>query len=152
MAHDTSYADAQLALHTIDERRREVADEVGVPRWYWWGVALGWVAVGAVADTGNPWATGASTLVFGAAHAAAASHALSGQQASSQLRVRRDLVGGHLRSAVLAVIVALGALTVALGFLADADGARHPATMASVVPAVIVLCGGPGLVRRLVRR
>ena len=33
--------EARLALDTIDRGRRRVIDEIDLPRWYWWGLALG---------------------------------------------------------------------------------------------------------------
>ena len=70
MASDLTYAEAQAALTSIDDRQRQVIAEIGMPRGYWWAVAAGWVALGVVVDLGNPWATGVATLLFGAAHAA----------------------------------------------------------------------------------
>jgi hypothetical protein len=57
---------------------------------------------------------------------------------------------------VLGFLVAMTAATVAVALVLDADGARHPAVLASAVVAVLVLVGGPGLVAwargRAVRR
>ncbi len=43
-------------------------------------------------------------------------------------------------------------MTVALAFAANADGARHPVTIASIVVGVAVICGGPGLMAAVRRR
>jgi hypothetical protein len=50
MANDITDAEARLALRSIEERRREVIAEIDMPRWYWWGLALGWIVLGFVAD------------------------------------------------------------------------------------------------------
>ena len=70
----------------------------------------------------------------------------------SQLSVRADVAGPHIRTLVLGYLVGLAAVTVGLGWLADADGARHPVTMASIVVAVAVVCGGPNLMAAVRRR
>jgi hypothetical protein len=44
---------------------------------------------------------------------------------------------------VFGFLIGLAGVTVAAGFAADADGAEHPATMASVLVAVMILLGGP---------
>lgn len=40
--------------------------KVGLPRVYWWGLAAGWVALGAIGEFGPDWLTIAATLLFGA--------------------------------------------------------------------------------------
>jgi hypothetical protein len=143
--NDISEADARLALSSIQQRRRQVIAEIDLPRWYWWGVALGWVALGVVTDLGYAWATVGATLAFGAAHSTVAPRVLSGRHKSRQLSVRADLVSRHTPALVLGFLVAMALVTVVLGVLVYADGAGHPVTIASVVVAVAVLCGGPSL-------
>jgi hypothetical protein len=46
----------------------------------------------------------------------------------------------------------MATVTVALALLAHADGAGHPATIASVVVAVAVAFGGPSLMAAVRRR
>jgi len=62
--------EARAALETIERGRLRVIDEIDLPSWYWWGLALGWIGVGFIADLGHPWVTLAATLTFGAVHAA----------------------------------------------------------------------------------
>lgn len=59
-----------------------------MPRWYWWGLAIGWVALGVLTDLEHPWLTAVATLVFGAVHASVAPRVLSGRHRSQQLSVR----------------------------------------------------------------
>jgi hypothetical protein len=142
---DIGEADAQLALGTIEQRRREVIAEIDMPRWYWWGVALGWVALGVISDLQHPWATLAATLVFGAVHSTVAQRVLSGRHGSSQLSVRADVVDRRIPALVIGYLLVLGGATVGLALLARADGAGHPVTWASVIVALAVLGGGPSL-------
>jgi hypothetical protein len=152
MTHPISDADARLALGSIERRRLQVIAEIDMPRWYWWGLALAWVALGVVADLAHPWATAAATLAFGAVHSAVAPRVLSGRHRSERLSVHGDMVSRHLPALLLGCLVGLAAVTIGLGFLANADGAGHPATMASVIVAVAIVCGGPLLMAAVRRR
>jgi hypothetical protein len=116
-----------------------------VPRWYWWGVALGWLALGAVTDLDHAWLTAMATLLFGAVHSSVAQHVLSGRHRSSQLSVRADVVDRRVPLLVLGFLVALALVTIGLALLFDADGAGHPVTIAGLVVAVAVLGIGPQL-------
>jgi hypothetical protein len=53
---------------------------------------------------------------------------------------------------VIGCVAALGALTVALGWAATADGANHPVTIASAFVALTILLGRPQLVAWIRRR
>ena len=79
--------EARAALDTIDRGRRRVIDEIDLPRWYWWGLALGWIALGYITDLKHPWLTAAATLLFGAVHAAVAPRVASGRHRTHQLSV-----------------------------------------------------------------
>jgi hypothetical protein len=139
--------EARAALDTIERSRLRVIDEIDVPWWYWWGLALGWIALGVIADVGPDWLTTVATVVFGAAHASVAPRVISGRHASSDLSVRAALAPPHLARIVIGALIALGALTVGLALLARADGAGHPVTIASVIVALIIVLGGPLMLR-----
>jgi hypothetical protein len=148
--------EARLALDVVEHRRQQVAAEIDVPGWYWASMAGGWVVLGALGTWASPWVAAAATLVFGAVHAAVAPSVVSGRRGSSQLRVRRELVGRQVTVLVLGFLVAMTVVTVGVALVLDADGARHAGLLASVLVAGLVLVGGPGLVgwarRRAVRR
>ena len=144
--------EAQASLDTIERSRVRVIHEVNVPWWYWSGLALGWIALGVIADVGPDWLTTVATVMFGAAHAAAAPRVISGRHASRRLSVRASLAPPHLPQIVIGALVALGALTVGLALLARTDGADHPVTIASLLVAVIIVLGGPLLLSTARRR
>ena len=48
MEREISPLEARAALDTIDRGRRQVVDEIDLPPWYWWGLALGWVGLGII--------------------------------------------------------------------------------------------------------
>jgi hypothetical protein len=152
MAAPISDAEARLALGSVAHRRQQVLAEIGVPTWYWLVVAAGWVVLGILADYGPAWATTVATLLFGAAQSTIAPRVLSGRRASPQLSISRDLVSRRIPVLVIGFLLVMTAATVGLALLFNADGARHPAALASVVVALLVLTGGPALLAVLRRR
>lgn len=139
-------SEARFALSSIERRRQQVIAEINVPPWYWFFLAGGWVLLGLLADFGPPWATIAATVLFGAVHAGISPRVLSGRRASSELSIRGDLVSRRLPALVIGFLLVMTAVTVGLALALNADGARHAATWASVVVALLVLVGGPTLV------
>jgi hypothetical protein len=145
-------AEARYALSSIEERRKQVIAEINVPPWYWLALAAGWVALGVISDFAPAWVVIAATLLFGAAHATVAPRVLSGRRASSQLSVRGELVDRRIPILIIGLLVVMVAVTVVLALLLHADGARHPATWASVVVAALLLVEGPALMGTVRRR
>jgi hypothetical protein len=142
---EVSDDEARAALGLVERGRREVIDEIDVPAWYWWALAVGWVAIGVLNDVAGAWPIAIGTLVFGAGHAAVARHVLDGRHRSDRLSVRADVVGRHVPLLVIGSLLLMGALTVGFALLARADGTEHPATAASVVVALLILACGPRL-------
>jgi hypothetical protein len=144
--------EARSALDTIDRDRRRVIEEIELPRWYWWGLALGWIALGFITDLRYPWITAAATLVFGAVHAAVAPRVASGRHRTHRLSVSAELAGRKTFPLIISALIALACLTVVGSLAASADGARHPVTIASMVVAVLIVLGGPQLLGSVRRR
>lgn len=145
---------AQDALDAARRAQRAVAEQVGLPRAYWWALAAGWLILGLLGDFAPSWVATTATIVFALGHSIIAPQLLDGRRRTSHLQVSRDVAGGRTPLAAIGVLMIMVALTVALGFALDADGAAHPAMWASVVVAAIVGFGGPeilGVARRLVR-
>jgi hypothetical protein len=152
MENRITEAEARVALGSIAQRRNQVLAEIDVPPLYWWSVAAGWVALGVIADLHVAWATAASTLVFGAVHAGIAPRYISGRRRTHQLSIRADVVSRHVSVLVIAFLVLMAVVTVGLGFAANADGAAHAATVASLFVGLMVLLGGPNLMAAVRRR
>jgi len=152
MEEAISKDEAQLALRMIHDQQREVIAHVGLPRWYWWGVAAAWVAIGVISDLGQAWVALGATFLFGVAHSAVAQRIFSGRRASRQLTVRAGVVDRHLPLMLFGALIAMGAVTVGLGFLADADGAEHASTFASVIVAIAIVGLGPQVLTAVRRR
>jgi hypothetical protein len=145
MTNYPTETEAQVALHGVDRARRRVIDQIGMPWWYWWGLALGWIGLGVLSDLGNPWLVTAGTLAFGAVHATVSQRLLGGRQRRGDVKVRADVAGRRVVVLVIGSLIGLVGITIAAALLADWDGAGHPATMASVLVAVMILLGGPRL-------
>ncbi|MEO9181802.1 MAG: hypothetical protein ABI298_09155 [Acidimicrobiales bacterium] len=143
--------DARIALHAIELQRQQVVAMIKIPWWYWWSVAIGWIALGVVTDLGSPWATGAGTLVFGAAHASVAWRVIDGRHGSRQLSIRRNLVSRHVPYYVLGGLIVLAVLTGVFATVFSLHHVGHPVTSSSVLVAIIVVIGGPGLMAALRR-
>ena len=152
MTSPISETEARLALSSIERRRQQVVAEIGVPAWYWFVVAGGWVVLGTLADYGPAWATTTATLLFGAAHSTIAPRVISGRRGSPQVSISRDLVSRRIPALVIGFLIVMTVATVGLALLFNADGARHPAALASVVVAMVVLAGGPALLAAVRRR
>lgn len=145
MAQQINPAEAGRALDEIDLRRRQVVAEIDIPGWYWWGLALGWVALGLVTIAGIPWLSVAATVGFGALHSAVANRVIDGRHGSRRLTVRSNVVGRHVRALVIGFLLVLVSLTIGIALVADALAAPQPALIASIVVAIAVLVGGPRL-------
>jgi hypothetical protein len=137
-------ADARLALQGIDQARRRVVDQIGMPWWYWTGLAAAWVGLGVLADLDVPaWTTSIATLAVGAAHATVSQRVVGGRQRTNAVRVARPVAGRHGFLLVFGFLVALVGVTVAVAVGLDADGTGHPSIWAGGLGAVLVLLGGP---------
>jgi hypothetical protein len=139
-----SEAEARVALHDVERARQGVIDQIGMPWWYWWGLAGCWVGLGVLVDLeASWWVVMAATLAVGAVHSTVFQRLLAGRQRSGDVKVRADVAGRHMEVPVIGFLVALVAVTIVLAFALAADGAGHPATWSSVFVAVLILLGGP---------
>src|SRR5262245_28124650 len=137
-------AEARLALQGADDARQRVIDQIGMPWWYWWGLAGCWVVLGVLTDLKAPWwIVTAATLIVGAGHSAVFQRLLGGRRRGSDVKVRADVAGRYAQVLVIGFLLALVAVTVVVALTLDADGAGHPSTEASVFVAALVLLGGP---------
>jgi len=137
-------AEARVALQGAEQARRSVIDQIGMPGWYWWGLAACWIVLGVLADVSAAWwiVLGA-TVAVGAGHSYVFQRLVGGRQRTGDVKVRADVAGRDAHLLVIAFLLALVAVTVVLALLLDADGAGHPSIWASVFVAILLLLGGP---------
>jgi hypothetical protein len=143
MTNSLTDAEARLALHEVEQGRLRVIDQIGMPRWYWWGLAACWIGLGVLNDVANAWVIAVATVTFGAVHSAVSQRLLGGRRRTSGVKVRADVAGRRAPVIVFGFLIALAGVTIAAAFAAYADGAEHPGTIASVLVAVMILLGGP---------
>lgn len=150
MTNYPSEAEARVALHGVEGARQRVIEQIGMPWWYWWGLAVAWVGFGVLSDFASPWwITLPLLLAFGAAHSYVSSRLLAGRQRTSGVRVRADVAGPRTPLLVFGWLVALVGVTVVAALLVNADGAEHPGTIASVFVAALILLGGPRVMAKI---
>ena len=147
MNQSISHDDAAAALASVARARQDVAQEVGLPTWYWWSIAAWWVGISVLNELEIPWLTIAVTVVLGAVHASLAGRLLSGRRRTSDLQVSGDVAGRRTTAAMFALLIVLVAVTVGVGFALNADGMEPPALGAGVFVGTIVALGGPTLLR-----
>ncbi len=139
-------AEARIALQGVERAQLRVIDRIGMPWWYWWGLALAWVGLGVLSDLDVAWwIVTVATVAVGAVHASVSQRLLAGRQRSGDVRVRASVAGRRASALVVCFLLGLVAATVGLALALDADGAGHPATWASVIVAIVIVLGGPRL-------
>ena len=79
MTNYPSEAEARVALHGVERARERVIDQIGMPWWYWWGLAACWIGLGVASDLAAAWVTVAATVTFGAVHSGVSSRLLAGR-------------------------------------------------------------------------
>jgi hypothetical protein len=146
-------AEARLALHGAEQARQRVIDQIGMPWWYWWGLAGCWIGLGVLADRGATWWLVAGvTLAVGAGHSYVFQRLVAGRRRSSEVKVRAEVAGGHVHVVVVSFLLGLVGLTAAVALALDADGAGHPSIWASIFAAILLLLGGPRVMARIRER
>lgn len=146
---DVAPDQARAALDAVEQARRGVAREVGLPRGYWWAMAAGWVGLCAIGDLGPQWPAVGATLIFGAGHSFIASRLLDGRHRTGQVQVSAAVAGRRTPFVVIGMLCALVALTLGVAMVLHADGARHPGIWAGVLVAATIGFGGPEILRVL---
>lgn len=139
-------AEARLALESVHKGRQQVVEEIGMPWWYWWGLAGAWIVLGLLANFHAPWwVVTIATVAVGAAHATVSQRVLAGRQRTGDVRVRGDVAPERGMLLVIGFLVVLVGVTIAVALGLSADGAGHPSIWASCFTAVLVVLGGPRL-------
>ncbi|GAB41558.1 MULTISPECIES: hypothetical protein [Gordonia] len=134
---------AREALGSVDGARRRVADDLGLPRIYWWAMAVSWVVLGVIGAFAPPWVTTVATIVFGVVHSTIASRLFDGRRASTHVRPARSVADRRIPLIVIAMLLTAVVVTVGAALALDADGTRHPSIWAAVFVAAILGFGGP---------
>jgi hypothetical protein len=118
-----------------------------IPNWYWWAIAVLMVAFAAAVDTRQGLVVGIGTAVFVAGVLATTGWAVSRAVRSAQ--PRNDLLGLSGVVAILGFVAVTVGVSLAIAFILKASGVSYAATIGVSVPAVMLVVGGPMLMRYL---
>lgn len=147
---DTAPEQARAALDAVDRARRHVADEVGLPRGYWWAMAAAWIVLGVLGSVW-PWLGATAAAAFGSGHAIVATRLLGGRRRTGRVQVSAAVAGHRTPLVVIGMLVVLVGATIAAALALDADGAEHAAIWAAALIAAVIGFGGPEILSVLRR-
>jgi hypothetical protein len=148
MGEDLRPDDAAGALAKIRDHQEQVVNVADIPAWYWWLVGGLIVALPAAVESGRPVTIGIGVVVFVLGIIVG-----TGWVARGALRAqpRNELLGARGVTMILGFVALVVGITLAVAFGLEAAGASHPATLANLLGAVLLIVGGPVLTRALRR-
>jgi hypothetical protein len=138
--------EAARALTEIGQRQEQVIRLAVTPNWYWWAIAVLMVAFAAAVDT-RQGLVGIGTAVFVAGVLATTGRVVFGAVRSAQ--PRKDLLGPGGVVAILGFVAVTVGVSLAVAFTLKASGVSYAATLGVSVTAVMLVVGGPMLMRYL---
>lgn len=139
--------EAARALDEIDQRTDQVITKTLIPRWFWWVIAGLIVGLSAAVESREPLVIGIGTGLFVLGVVGATGWTVLGTLRHAQLR--NDLLGPAGALAILGFVAVVLAVTLPTAFILEAAGMRYPATLSTVLGGVIMVVGGPVLMRFL---
>jgi hypothetical protein len=131
MADQVRPEEAARALTEIGQRQEQVIRLAVIPTWYWWAIAVLMVTFAAAVDTRQDLLVGIATAVFVAGVLTTTGWVVL--RAVRRAQPRNDLLGP---GGVVAILL-------------EASGVRYAATIGVSVAAVLLVVGGPILMRHL---
>jgi hypothetical protein len=143
--------EAARALAEVRRGQEHVIDLARLPNWYWWVMAALMVGLSATVDAAR------NRPAVIAVAAVAFSLGVTGATLYVTLRPWRraqwhdQLLGARGAIAIVGFVGLVVGLTVGVAFSLEAAGVGRPATLGSLVGAVVVASGGPVLTRVLRR-
>jgi hypothetical protein len=140
--------EAARALDEIQQRQEQVINLALVPDWYWWAIGALMVGLSASVDSHQRIAIGIGVSVFVLGVLIATGWVAAG---SLRAQVRNDLLGPTGVLSILGLVALVIAVTLPLAFGLRAAHIGYPATIGASAGAVVLIIGGPVLMRRLRR-
>jgi hypothetical protein len=136
--------EAARALTEIGQRQEQVIRLAVIPSWYWWAIAVLMAAFAAAVDTRQGLVVGIGTAVF-----VAGVLTTTGRVAFRSAQPRNDLLGPGGVIAILGFVAVTVGVALAVAFILKASGVSYAATISVSVTAVMLVVGGPMLMRYL---
>jgi len=149
MHNDLHPDEAARALTEIGQRQEQVINLALIPTWYWWAVAGLMVGLSAAVDSHRPVAIGLGTSLFVLGILAVTGRVVF--SAAWRAQLRNDLLGAGGVLAILGFVAIILAVSLPTAFALQAAGVRYPATVGVLAGAVLMVIGGPLLMRHLRR-
>ncbi|MGH3338749.1 MAG: hypothetical protein ACRDPL_07975 [Propionibacteriaceae bacterium] len=147
MADQVRPEEAARALTEIGQRQEQVIRLAVIPNWYWWAIAVLMVAFAAAVDTRQGLVVGIGTAVFVAGVLTTTGWVVV--QAVRGAPPRNDLLGTGGVVAILGFVAVIVGVSLAVAFILKASGVSYAATIGVSVTAVLLVVGGPMLMRHL---
>ena len=140
--------DAEQALAEIRGRHEQVIGAALVPGWYWWALAVLMVGLGAAVDSRESFPIGIAVVLFVVGVLASTAWAT---RSAVNVRLRNDLLGSLGVPAILGLVAVVIAVTLGAAFALRAAHAPLPATFGTLLGGLVLVVGGPILMRTLHR-
>ena len=139
--------EAARALTEIGQRQEQVIRLAVIPNWYWRAIAVLMVAFAAAVDTRQGLLIGIGTAVLVAGVLATTARVVFRAVRSAQ--PRNDLLGPGGVVAILGFAAVTVGVSLTVAFILKAAGISYAATVSVSVTAVMLVVGGPMLMRYL---
>jgi uncharacterized membrane protein len=141
--------DAAAELAEIETRQAGVIDAVLVPRWYWWVVGLLLLPIGLATDSHQRTATAVVAVLMALVIAGISVWMISGAYPGA--RVHPATLGGAGALYIVGFVWVVVGVSLVVAFGLQAAGVAYPATIGTVLAALMLIGGGPVLMSRLRR-
>lgn len=148
MADQIHPEDAARALAQIRDRQGQVIDVGVIPIWYWWLIGGLIVLLAAAVESTNPATVGIGVVVFVLGVLGGTGLAV---RRALRVQIRNDLLGARGILLILGFVALTVAASLAVAFGLDAAGVPYPAALGNLVAAILLVVGGPLLMRALRR-
>jgi uncharacterized membrane protein YgdD (TMEM256/DUF423 family) len=140
-------AEAREALAEMERRQQQVIDTALVPNWYWWTVALATVGLGVAVDTRDPAAIAVVAALYGVGIALLTGWIMFG--GLRHVKVHERLLGSRGAGLIVGFVWLVVGGTLGLAFVLQAANVRSAGALATLACAIVLVVGGPALMRRL---
>ena len=139
--------EAARALAEIGQAQEQVIKLAVIPTWFWWAIAVLMLGFSAAVESKRDLAIGIGTAVFVLGVISSTGFVVFGTFRRAQ--VRNDLLGPTGVAAILAFVALTVGVSLAVAFGAQALDFAWPGTLGTGVAAVLMVTGGPVLMRYL---
>lgn len=149
MANEVRPDEAAGALTEIAQRRAQVVTLTIIPTWFWWVTAVLMVGLSVAVETRRPLVIGIATAAFVVGILIVTGRLVLGIVGRAQ--PRNDLLRPTGVLAILGFVAGILAVSLPTSFALKATGVRYPATAGILLAGVLMVVGGPLLMRYLRR-